>query len=438
VSSADVGVEGGRIQAIAAPGRLFGAEALDCRNLLVFPGAIDAHVHFRDPGLTYKEDWESGSAAAVLGGVTTVFDMPNTNPPVTSPEDLRAKSAAATGRSYVDFGLYALVADANLDAMPALHREGAVGFKGYLAVSASGMPLLTDGALMQALRMTAHLGTVVTVHAENQGMLEEARQRVETDEGRTDWAAHCAARPPYAEEEAVWRATMCAGAATGRLHIAHLSTAGGARAVCQARRRGINVTAEVTPFHLLNSQADSDRLGPASITNPPLRSPDDVRALWRALVNQAIDIVATDHAPHSPAEKLRPILWEVKSGNPGVQTMLPLMVHQALMGRLRLEDVARCCSERVADLFRLSPWKGRIAVGADADFAIIDPRESWRIEGGWLRSKIKLTPFEGVTIRGLPRFTVLRGQVVMADGTLLGKPSGQRVTRSQDSSLGRE
>jgi dihydroorotase len=263
-------------------------------------------------------------------------------------------------------------------------------------------------------------------------MLEEARQRVETEEGRTDWAAHCAARPPYAEEEGVRRATLCAEATRGRLHIAHLSTAGAARAVRGARRRGVGVTAEVTPFHLLNSDADSSRLGPASITNPPLRSSKDVGALWRALMNGTIDIVATDHAPHSRDEKAGQTVWEVRSGNPGVQTMLPLMVHQALVGRLRLEDVARCCSERVADIFRLSPQKGRICVGADADFAIVDPRASLKVEASWLRSKIKLSPFEGATIRGLARFTIVRGQVVMADGVIVGKPSGQRVATRPD------
>jgi dihydroorotase len=424
---ADVGVFDGRIAAITRPRQLSGRAILDCQRLFVLPGAIDAHVHFRDPGFPEKEDFASGSEAAAVGVLTMLIDMPNTNPPVKSASILKAKVESFHGRAYVDHALYAVVTPDNIDAAPALIEGGAVGLKGYLGLSTSGLRVLDDGSLLEVLELGAKLGFLLTVHAEDQALLELAKRRIQGEGGAVAWTMHSEARPAAAEIEAVRRASAYATVTGGRLHIAHLTTEGGVEAVREARRQGARVTAEASPFHLLLCTDDAERLGPRGVTNPPLRAASDRQALWKAALDGTIDIVATDHAPHTREEKLRNCVWQVKSGNPGTQTMLPLLLHQASQGRLRLEDVARLCSERVADVFGLAPRKGRIQVGSDADLTVVDMDRTLVISQEWLRHKVRLTPFEGWQVTGVPVYTIVRGEVVMAEGKIVGGPIGQYI-----------
>ncbi len=423
---ADIGIEDGLISVISRPQSLDGRETLTLEGLYVLPGLIDGHVHFRDPGFTYKEDFGTGSQAAAAGGITMVVDMPNTDPRVTSEEILQAKKSYLQGRSFADFGLYASLTPENISNISSLAEAGAVGFKSFTAFSASRTPVMDDGMMIEALKNVTACGSLLALHAENQSILDRSRERLQA-EGRNDPAAHHLARPAIAEEEAVNRAVYLATSVKGRLHICHISTEGGVRAVRTAHLKGIPVTAETTPFYLLLSTNDAERLGTLGVTNPPLRAPQHVNALWAGIADQTIDIVVSEHSPHSPEEKLQGSVWDVKSGTVVVQTTVPLLLDQVNRGRLHLEDVARLCSERVAEIFGFSPRKGRIAVGSDADFTIIDMARKGEIRGERLLNKTKLTPFEGWAFRGEPVYTIVRGHVVMAQGRIVGTPQGKFV-----------
>jgi dihydroorotase len=421
---ADIAVENGVIATISRPGTLEGRETLDVSGLYVLPGLIDAHVHFRDPGFTYKEDFTTGSRAAAAGGITMVVDMPNTDPRVTSAEIFRAKVAHLEGHSFVDFGLYASLTPENIGNIEELADSGAVGFKSFTALSASKTPVMDDGMMLEALRRVTNRGSFLALHAENQSILDRARERLQA-EGRTDHVAHHLARPAIAEEEAINRAVYLAASVSGRLHICHISTAGGVRVIREARRRGVTVTTETTPFYLLLSTDDAERLGSLGVTNPPLRTLEHAEELWAGIADQTIDMVVSEHSPHSPEEKLQENVWNVKSGTVVVQTTASLMLDQINKGRLRLEDVARLCSERVAEVFGFSPRKGRIAIESDGDFTVIDMTRRGDVSGANLLNKTKLTPFEGWQFQGMPVYTIVRGQVVMAHGRILGKPGGR-------------
>ena len=420
---ADIGVEDGAIAAIARPGTLQGRQTLDVKGRYVLPGLIDAHVHFRDPGFTYKEDFGTGSQAAAAGGITMVVDMPNTDPRVTDAEILRVKKAHLQGRSFVDYGLYASLTPENVDNIEALAGEGVVGFKSFTALSASRTPIMDDGSMLEALKRVTACGSLLALHAENQSILDWNRERLQA-EGRTDCVAHHLARPPIAEEEAINRAVYLAASVGGRLHICHISTAGGVRIIREARLHGVLVTTETTPFYLLLSTDDAERLGPLGVTNPPLRPAEHREELWAGIADGTIDMLVSEHSPHSFEEKTQKNVWEVKSGTVVVQTTVPLMLDQVNKGLLRLEDVARLCSEQVADVFGFAPRKGRIAVGSDADFTVCDMAQKGEIRGVDLLNKTKLTPFEGWPVQGMPVYTIVRGQVVMAEGRILGKPEG--------------
>jgi dihydroorotase (multifunctional complex type) len=315
-----------------------------------------------------------------------------------------------------------------------LAAAGSVGFKSFTALSASKTPVMDDGMMIEAFKNVTACGSFLALHAENQSILDRSRERLQA-EGRNDHPAHHLARPAIAEEEAVNRAVYLAASVKGRLHICHISTEGGVRAVREARRNGIPVTTETTPFYLLLSTDDAKRLGPVGVTNPPLRSPEHAGALWTGIMDRTIDIVVSEHSPHSHEEKLQDSVWDVKSGTVVVQTTVPLLLDQVNQGKLRLEDVARLCSERVAEIFGFSPRKGRIAVGSDADFTIVDMARKGEIRGESLLNKTKLTPFEGWACQGRPVYTIVRGHVIMAEGSIAGKPQGKfvpaapRVTR---------
>jgi dihydroorotase len=425
-TEADIGVGDGVIAAIARTGTLQGRQTLDVRGNYVLPGLIDAHVHFRDPGFTYKEDFVTGSQAAAAGGITMVVDMPNTDPRVTDAEILRAKKAHLQGRSFVDFGLYASLTPENLASIETLAEEGVVGFKSFTALSASRTPIMDDGSMLEALKRVTDCGSFLALHAENQSILDRNRERLQA-EGRPDYAAHHLARPPIAEEEAINRAVYLASSVGGRLHICHISTAGGVRVIREARLYGVLVTTETTPFYLLLSTDDAERLGSLGVTNPPLRPAEHREELWAGIADGTIDMVVSEHSPHSFEEKTQKNVWDVKSGTVVVQTTVPLMLDQVNKGMLRLEDVVRLCSEQVAEVFGFAPQKGRIAVGSDGDFTVVDMNGKGEVRASELLNKTKLTPFEGWQFQGIPVYTIVRGRVVMAKGRILGNPEGRFV-----------
>lgn len=422
-------VRNGTVVAIAADESLPpAAETIDGGGHHLLPGVIDGHVHFRDPGLTQKEDFLTGSRAAARGGVTTVLDMPNTQPPVETGELLEAKAAHLGSRSLIDYGLICVITDRNLDRIEELARAGAIAYKIFLGPTTGDLPCPDDGGIVEAMRTIAGTGRPLGVHAENPDIVAAATARLKA-QGRTDPAAHALARPAIAEAESVQRMILFAQATGARLHIFHMSAKEAVELVRRGKSDGIKVTAETCPHYLTLTAEDMPRLGPVSKINPPLRGAPDVEALWDGLGDGTVDFVVTDHAPHTLEEKTRPVIWDNASGASSVQFLLPLMLEQVARGRLTLGDLARLLAEAPARMYGLYPRKGVIAVGSDADLTLVDLARRAPIRAAEMENRVKLTPYDGVECRGWPVLTLVRGRAVMRDGKVVGAPGHGRFLR---------
>jgi dihydroorotase (multifunctional complex type) len=399
VARADVLVGDGTVTAVGTglsgpPGaRVVGAD-----GLLVLPGLIDPHVHMREPGGEHKEDWSTGTRAALAGGFTTVLAMPNTNPPVTDQETLSAVHALARAGAACDFALFAGATGDN--AGPAGRLEEAVGLKLYMG-SSTGSLLVAEMA-GQAAHFERYPG-VVAVHAED----EEAVAHFATLGRR---------RPPLCAALAVARALVLAERFGSRLHVCHVSTGQELDLIRDAKARGVHVTCEAAPHHLFLTAEDETRLGSLGRMNPPLRTREDVDALWAGL--DAVDCVATDHAPHTLEEKNGP---NPPSGVPGLETALPLLLTAATEGRLALSAIARLMAAGPARVFGL-PRKGALARGYDADLVLVDPEAGWVIGERPLLTKCGWSPFTGRQVRGRVERVFLRGREVYARGEVMAEP----------------
>lgn len=424
VFPADVAVAGGLISAIGSD--LEGGEAeLDATGLHVLPGLVDAHVHLREPGLTAKGDFASETRAAAAGGVTTVMDMPNNVPPVVDIESFLAKRHLVEQRAHVDFALYGLLSGSNHLAFAALADAGCAGLKLYMGKSVGNIPYPGDGAVLEGLEAARDAGLVVGVHAENDELVELYSSRVRA-EGRTDARSHSLARPPLAEEEAVARIITMAAAVGCDLHIHHVSSGAALRRAVALRRDGRPVTLEAIVAHLFLTADDYPRFGNLIKVNPPMRDRGDVEALWEAVRSGEIDMVATDHAPHTDAEQAHHDVWCAPPGFIGSETLLPILLSQVPVGRLGLPDVVRLCSWNPARRWNLA-GKGRLVPGADADLAVVDLTASATITAGDLHSRYTSTPFDGLPVTGVVRYTLLGGRMVAVDGEPVGPPSGRFV-----------
>ncbi len=430
----DLAVRDGRIVAQLAPGSVGVAarETVDAGGLLVMPGIVDGHVHFRDPGFTWKEDFGSGSHAAVMGGVTTVLDMPNTDPPTDSVGHARLKRSRALGASWCDVGLIGVVTEANRDALAPMARAGlVVGFKAFLGPTTGGIDAPSDGAILDALATVRDLGMRLGFHAENGAIVAHHTARVRAA-GRTDPLAHLDARPALAEEESVGRMALFALRTRCPIHIFHLSSAEGLATVEAWRARGADITCEVGPQHCFLGAEEMPRLGARMRINPPIRARAEghADALLDGLARGAVTSIATDHSPHTREEKLHDDIWRSVSGYAGVETSLAVfLTHGVHAGRITLERLVGATSEGPARAWGLWPRKGHLGVGADADVVLVDPDREGRIEEDALHGRASVTPFQGMATRGGPVLTVLRGRVVMREGELHGEPRGAWLPR---------
>lgn len=401
VEPLDLGVdEAGKIAAVRKV--IEGDEVEDHGDRLILPGGVDVHVHFRDPGLTEKEDFASGTRSAAIGGVTTVADMPNTKPPVTTRDALRDKAARVRGRAAVDYALYA----APRDGASAADLADAAAFKVYMAESTGGLQVDAD-ALGEILAAAASAQKLVVAHA------EDARKFAK--DAPPTLAGHSRARPKESEVEAIRTLARLRG--DGPVHVAHVTCVEALEAVPEG------VTTEATPHHLF---LDYTRpLKAFGKVNPPLRGPEDRQALWDAFAAGRIDIVATDHAPHTREEKEEPF-EEAPSGLPGVATSLPLLLRQVRAETLSLERFVEATASRPAEI--LGVPKGRIEVGRDADLIVVDAREVARITPRRVRYKCGWTPFEGM--EGIfPTTVYLRGERIVEDGEPIAEGLGRSLAK---------
>ncbi len=418
VVRADVGVRGGRIASVGDLSAADAAEVLDAAGLLVLPGAIDAHVHFREPGAEQKEDIESGSRAAVMGGVTTAFDMPNTDPPTTTAEALADKVARAQGRAWCNMAFQVGATAANVEELPALESlPGCAGVKLFMGSSTGSLLLETDEDLTRALHAGAR---PAFVHAEDEGRLRDRRALLGDS--------------PHVRLHPTWRDSQCAVVATRRIldlcratrrpvHILHISSLNELEMLRKAKAEGLPVTCEVTPQHLTLNSELYETLGTRLQANPPIRSEEHRRALLAALADGLFDTVGSDHAPHTLEEKARPYPFS-PSGMPGVQTLLPAMLDWAARGVVDLQAVVRMTAENPARIFGLT-GKGFVQEGYDADLALVDPETSFEVTRDWLQSRCGWSPFEGRRFRGRVVHVVVGGNLTVRDGALTGRPTGR-------------
>ncbi|WP_066798784.1 dihydroorotase [Sphingomonas soli] len=411
----DVGVSGGKIVAIGRVGDA--GETIDCAGLDVLPGVIDSQVHFREPGLEAKEDLESGARSAVLGGVTAVFEMPNTKPNTDSAEAVNDKLARARHRMWCDHAFYVGATNHNAESLADLERmPGTAGVKIFMGAS-TGDLLVSDDANLARVLASGHRR--VAIHAEDEfRMQDRLGERVAGDPS---------SHPVWRDDESAMLATRrilgLARAAKRRIHILHVTTPAELEVI--GRNKDI-ATCEVTPQHLtLAGENAYPRLGSYAQMNPPIRSGAHRDGLWDWLRQGVPDVIGSDHAPHTKEEKAKPYP-DSPSGMPGVQTLLPLMLNHVAEGRLTLQRLIDLTSAGPQRVFGIT-GKGRIAVGYDADFTVVDLKKQWAIEESWLASRCGWSPFTGMTLTGKPVGTVVRGNRVMWEGALAAQAIGEPI-----------
>jgi dihydroorotase len=415
---ADIGVRGGLVAAIGRLGSVDADQVLEAKGLHVLPGVIDSQVHFREPGNEHKEDLESGARAAVLGGVTAVFEMPNTNPSTTTGKALEDKIDRATGRAWCDFAFFVGAAKENANRLAGLEQlPGCCGIKIFMG-SSTGSLLVRDKRLLREVLKRGRRR--IAIHAEDEDRLEE----------RFDFARD--GKKPYCHP--LWRDEQTAILATKRIlelvretrrriHLLHVTTWQEMEMLAEHKDL---VTVEVTPQHLTLSAPDAyARLGTLAQMNPPIRDERHRDGLWQALADGVVDVIGSDHAPHTLEEKGK-TYPESPSGMPGVQTLVPVMLNHVNDGQLTLERFVDLTSAGPARIYNVAR-KGRIALGYDGDFTLVDLKAKKTITNAMMASKCGWTPFDGMKVTGWPTVTVVRGNIVMRDGEVQGDPIGRPV-----------
>jgi len=426
VRQADVAIEDGFIRSVEPeiPGA---REEIDARGLFVFPGLIDVHVHFNEPGHTEWEGAATGSRALAAGGGTLFFDMPlNSIPCTVNAREFDLKRSALEAAAVTDFALWGGLVPGNVQEMEALAQRGAVGFKAFLCHSGlDEFPRVDDLTLWEGLREAARLGLPVAVHAENHELIAALSRRM-TEEGRQSIRDFLESRPVVAELEAIQRATLLAGEAGARLHIIHISSGRGVLLAAEARQRGVDVSIETCPHYLFLTDEDVERLGTVAKCAPPVRDRKEQDNLWTQLLGGNVDVVASDHSPSSPDRKAG-AFWRAWGGIAGVQSTLAVLLDQGYHRRgLPLERIASLVAAEPARRFRI-PDRGRIVAGASADLALVDLSATFTLKPEDLLQRHALSPYLGASFRGVVKRTIRRGETIFAEGKITAQGGGRLV-----------
>ncbi len=422
---AGVAVDDGRILKIAKKTNLPQASTrLNIRGQTVLPGLIDPHVHLRDQQLAYKETFFSGTATAAAGGVTLTIDMPNNKPVTMSTKSLKERMKLAETRTVVNIAFHSAFPE-TLEEMSQIVEQGAVAFKLYLSQKIGGLDIDDDDAVVRAFSRAREMKVPVAVHAEDRETLENVKTEM-LQAGRGDLEAYLKVHSPEAELKAIQRTIKLAKKTSTHIHFCHVSSAEGLKAILTEKNRGLAITCEALPHHLLLSSKDLKRWKTVTLTDPPLRTEEDVKALWTAFKQGLIDVLASDHAPHTVEEKESEFIWNVKPGIPGLETMLPLLLTQVNEGRLTLASLIRASSKKPAEIFHIKD-RGSLTEGFYADFVVVDMKQKYRIDSSKFHSKAKHSPFDGWMVKGKPTKTFVNGHLVMDDGEIIAKPGTGQI-----------
>jgi len=432
-------VERGKIKDIV-PGDealLFVKKEIDAKGNVVFPGFIDPHVHFDDPGYTEREDFETGTRSAAAGGITTVIDMPCTSiPPVTNGKNFDYKLNIVKSKAYVDFAFWGGVTPEQVESgeykksLKELKDRGIAGVKFYTISGMELYPRMSVPYMDKAFRAVKELDLVCAIHAEDY-YLVDYYSRLMQEMGREDPESWSEGRTYEAEPEAIWSVVGITEKVGNKLHIVHLSTKEGLNVIRWAKAQGLNVSTETCPQYLIFTAEDFKEVGSILKIAPPLRKEEDREELWRGLKDGSIDFICTDHAAGKyPGEKSFSNIWKNYAGIPGTQLAVPTMLHYGYhQGRLTLSEIQKLMSENTAKRYGLYPQKGTIQIGSDADFSVVDLDKEWTVEPSKLKSKGKYSPLAGKTLRGEIYMTIIRGELVYKDdeGIIEEKGFGELV-----------
>jgi dihydroorotase len=384
-------------------------------------------VHLRGQQQAHKEDFRTGTRAAVAGGITSVLDMPNNTPVTMDSDSLRERIATARKAILANVGFYCAF-PAHLNEIPRIVESGAVAFKLYMASQIGGLDTSDDDRLLEAFTETREQRIPTAIHAEDQELLQET----ESEQRRLNHnniSAYLETHNPEAEVKAVRRILELALASKAQIHFCHISTIEAVRLIHNARRKGVRVSCEVTPHHLLVSSDDLMRQGPIALTDPPVRNKAIVAKLWEAMGNSLIDIIASDHAPHLIAEKEEDSVWNVKPGIPGLETLLPLLLTKVNEQRISLDEVVRLTTRNPAELFHLQ-GQGLLREGYDANITVVDMKRNATIDSSQFRSKGKYSPFHKWSVKGMPVKTFVNGKLMMDESEIVGEVGSAKILRS--------
>jgi allantoinase len=429
VTRADVGIAEGKITTLAPHIADAAPQTIDATGLHVFPGVIDAHVHFNEPGRADWEGIETGSRAVAAGGGTMFFDMPlNAHPPTLDAKSFQAKQAAAEQKSLVDFALWGGLVPQNLDHLDELAKCGVIGFKAFMCNSGiNDFDCVAENVLREGMKRAAASKLPVAVHAESESLT--SRLAAETmAANRTGIRDYLHSRPIQAELDAIRCAIDLAGETGCALHVVHVSSAAGVRLITDARKAGVDITCETCPHYLALTDEDVEKLGAVAKCSPPLRSAPEREELWRELLAGNILTVGSDHSPSPPEMKQAANFFKVWGGISGAQHLMPLLITLGHFERQAdLSLLTRLTSANVARRFKLPASKGRIAVGSDADLALINLDETFEVRPEDLLYRHRQSPYVGRRLRGVVRRTLVRGRTVFLDGNIVAKPEGRLV-----------
>lgn len=419
IEKLDVGITSSKVSELGDLSRANCKERIDSKGLLIIPGAIDTQVHFREPGLTHKEDIFHGTKGAILGGVTTIFEMPNTNPPTTNSIELKKKVRIAEKNAFCNFSFFIGASKENIENINKLENEpGCCGVKIFMGSSTGDLLVEDDEHILRILKVAKRM---VAVHSEDEFRLRERKNLFSNND--ISVLDHPKIRDVLSAVTSTKRLINSAKRANKKIHILHISTK---EEIPILRENKEISSCEVTPQHLFFSSPECyETLGSLTQMNPPIRDKSHKESLWRALADGVIDVIGSDHAPHTLDEKKKKYPSS-PSGMTGVQTLLPIMLNFVNQGKLSIFDLVRMVAVKPSEIYNIKN-KGKIKVGFDADLAIIDMKQEFRVSNEWIASKSKWTPYDNVKIKGIPVFTIVNGKIVMRDHDVVQNSAGQKV-----------